>query len=138
MVSPLLWWLNISLRFLNFTRANINQEKLDKEIPRKTQRELNSLYENPNVDFAFKFSYIFKTVLMTFFYIPLLPACLFISFVGLIFTYLVEKNNIIKNYKRPEMPNETMAEYFIDYFKIVLFVYTVTSINLAWKLYISQ
>jgi hypothetical protein len=124
-VSPFLWFLNIYKVYLNYTRKKITQTQIDKEIPRRTQRQLNELFENPNVDFAFKFSYITKTVLMTVFYLPLLPIGVIISLLGLIFAYLVEKNNMLKNYKRPDMPNEILAEYFLNYFKLVLFVYAV-------------
>jgi hypothetical protein len=124
-VGPTLWWVNIPLRILNYKRGKITQEKLDQEVPKRTQRELNKLFENPNVDFAFKFSYISKTILMTFFFAPLLPGGLIISFLGLIYAYFIEKYNMVKIYKRPDMPNEVLAEYFMDYFKVVLFVFSV-------------
>jgi hypothetical protein len=126
-VNPILWCVKPDHILLYCKRKSVSQKGLDKQIPKTTQRELNVLFENPNVDFAFKFSYIFQTVLFTFFYLPLVPIGIVISMLGLMLSYLVEKHNILKYYKRPEMPNHILAECFIDYFKLTLFVYNVTT-----------
>jgi hypothetical protein len=100
-----------------------------------TQRELNTYFENPKVEFAFKFSYILKTVLMSLFYVPILPCGVIISFFGLIFAYWIEKYYIVRYYKLPEMPNENLADFLLDNFKVVLFIYSVYVLNIARCVY---
>jgi hypothetical protein len=101
-----------------------------------TQRELNTLFENPKIEFAFKFSYILKTILMTFFFIPILPCGVLISLCGLILAYWIEKYYIVRHYKLPEMPNENLADFLLDNFKVILFVYSVNAINIDWCVYL--
>ena len=65
-----------------------------------TQRELNELYEYVDIELAYKYSYIFKTLLMTFFYLPLFPLGIIFSMCGLIlafyFTEIKQKKNMSK------------------------------------------
>lgn len=124
-VSPILWLFNFYLIYLYIRRAYLTQKKLDEMESKWTQRELNTFFENPKVEFAFKFSYILKTVLMSLFYAPILPCGVIISLFGLIFAYWVEKYNIVRHYKLPEMPNENLADFLLDNFKIVIFTYSV-------------
>jgi hypothetical protein len=112
--------------YLVWSRSCITtQEHVDKRKPVPSQRELNSLFVNPDLDFAFKFSYISKTILMTLFFIPIFPAGAFISFVGLIVAYYIDRYNLLRRYKRPDMPNEVMCEFLVDYFKVFIFVFSI-------------
>jgi hypothetical protein len=97
-----------------------------------TQRELNTLYENPTVDFYIKFSYICKTILMSFFYIPIFPSGVLISLVGFVVGYWIEKYNILRNYKKPNMPNHKLGVFLLHNFKYGLFVYSVLYFKLDW------
>ena len=72
-----------------------------------------------------KYSYIAKTVLMSFFYIPIFPLGIIISFGGFCFFYWFEKYNFAKNYKSPKMINGQIAQFYNNFFIIALFVYAV-------------
>jgi hypothetical protein len=123
-VRPIIWLINIEYRVKQYRRGKIkSQEWLEAHMPGTTQKELNKLFENPEVDFAYKFAILTKIVLMTLFYIPILPIGVIISICGLFLTYFIEKYNILRYYKRPDMFNEIICEKLIDYFKLTLLTY---------------
>ena len=90
-----------------------------------TQKELNNLYELSDIDISSKYSYIAKTILMSFFYIPIFPLGIIISFIGFCFFYWLEKINFTKNCKRPDMLNSQIAIFYNDFFIIALFIYSL-------------
>jgi hypothetical protein len=119
-------FLNLYMLYLVWSRSRIaTQEHVNKRKPVPLQRELNNLFVNPDLDFVFKFSYISKTILMILFFIPIFPAGAFTSFIGLIVTYYIDRYNLLRRYKRPDMPNEVMCEFLVDYFKVFIFVFSI-------------
>ena len=90
-----------------------------------TQKELNELYELSDMNISSKYSYIAKTVLMSFFYIPIFPLGVIISLGGFCFFYWLEKYNFVNQYKRPRMINRQIAEFYNAFFIISIFVYAL-------------
>jgi hypothetical protein len=93
----------------------------DQPIPNLTQKELNQIYENPDIAISYKYSYIVKTFLMSAFYLPLFPLGTFISLIGITLMYLIEKYNLLNTYKRPEMLNSQICVFYITNFKFLIF-----------------
>ena len=91
----------------------------------RTQKELNELYELSDMDISSKYSYIAKTVLMSFFYIPIFPLGIIISFGGFLFFYWVEKINFAKMCKRPKKLNRQFPKFYNNFLIIALFAYGV-------------
>ena len=89
------------------------------------QKDLNELYEYPPMNVAAKYSYIAKTILMSFFYIPIFPLGMAISLLGFILGYWLEKFNFANMYKTPEMLNRQIAEFYTNYFVLSFFVYGI-------------
>jgi hypothetical protein len=115
--------------YLKFLRGRlVSDGDLDREIVSKTQRDLNAIFENPDIDFSIKYAYYCKTLLMTLFFIPVLPNGVIISGIGFIFAYLVEKYNMLRLYKRPINANAGMVKKLIYFFKFFIFTYSVTFI----------
>ena len=121
LITPLIWTFNFRFLYKKIKICCI--EKSDNH--NMTQRELNEIYELPDMAIAYKYSYIFKTLLMSFFYMPIFPLSTFISSVGLFFGYFMEKFNFSKMYKRPEMLNSKICEFYSNYFIINLFMLTI-------------
>jgi hypothetical protein len=90
-----------------------------------TQRELNDLYELPSMSISYKYSYLAKTLLMTFLYIPIFPLGIIISLCGFILGYLLEKFNFAYMYKRPEMLNHKLCVFYVNHFDIIIFVFAI-------------
>ena len=116
-LTPIMW--TFDFKFL-LKKYNIN--KIEKNGNSDlTQRELNSLYEFPDMKISYKYSYIAKTLLLSFFYLPIFPFGVLISLLGFIFGYFLEKYNFSHRYKRPEMLNSKICEFYSNYF-IVNFI----------------
>jgi hypothetical protein len=141
LISPSMWLINFNMITLKFFRGRlVSDGDLDREIVSRTQRELNKIFENPDIDFSNKFAYMSKTILMTMFFIPILPSGVILSGLGFCYAYVVEKYNLLRVYKRPVNANAEMVKHLIYYFKFFIFTYTVKPLiyHLDRELYIPQ
>ena len=124
-LTPLLWTFNINFIIKRIKIYFLEKKDNPDSQHNLTQKKLNLLYEYPSMDISYKYSYIAKTMLMTFLYIPIFPLGVPISLAGLILGYLLEKYNFTHLYKRPEMLNQKMCEFYMNYFIVFLFDYGV-------------
>ena len=120
-VTPLLWTLDFIYFYKKIKICFIERKKEPDSYHNLNQRELNKLYQLPDMQISYKYSYVAKTVLLTLFYIPIFPLGIIISLVGFIFAYYLELFNFTHLYKRPEMINEKICLFYIEYFVINLF-----------------
>ena len=63
-----------------------------------TQMEAHKVFDGPALLIHYKYSYIYKTLLITAFYIPLQPLLALISLTALAFNYIVEKYLLVNRY----------------------------------------
>ena len=119
-LTPIMWTMNFEflLKKIKICMLERNQETY-------TQKELNELYELLDMSIASKYSYIFKTLLMSFLYMPIFPLSIAISLVGFIFGYFLEKFNFSIMYKRPEILNSKICEFYSNYFPINFLMLTI-------------
>ena len=120
-VSPIMWTLSVSY-YLKRIQQCLYKKKI---LGNKTQKDLNALFELPPMKVSTKYSYIFKTLLMSFLYIPIFPLGVMISFIGFVLAYWLEKINFAAYYKKPEMLNRHLCEFYVSYFVVILFVYGI-------------
>ena len=124
-VTPIMWTMNFTY-FLKKFRIYMIERKVDPDSRHNmTQRELNDLYELPSMSISYKYSYLAKTLLMTFLYIPIFPFGIVISLVGFILGYLLEKFNYAHMYKRPEMLNHKLCVFYVNHLDVIFFVYAI-------------
>ncbi len=123
-VTPLLWTFSVPYFLKKLKQCCIKRRVKDDsdEVPYMTQKELNTLYEFPDMNIAYKLSYFAKTVAMCLFFMPIFPLGFVFAFVGFIFGYYLEKFNFTHLYKRPDMLDEVIAYFYADYFIIILFI----------------
>ena len=124
-LTPIIWTINFPLIYKKIRIYFIERKKVPDTMHYKTQKELNDLYEYPDMDIAAKYSYISKTLLMAMFYLPIFPLGVLISFIGLIFAFFLEKFNFTHGYKRPEMLNEKLGEFHFNFFISILICYSI-------------
>lgn len=119
-LTPITWSINFEflLKKLKICLLDQNQETY-------TQKELNELYELLDMSIASKYSYIFKTLLMSFLYMPIFPLSIAISLIGFIFGYFLEKLNFSLMYKRPDILNSEICEFYSNYFSINFFMLVI-------------
>ena len=121
-ITPLLWVLNFPYWFKKLKICCIERHDEPDKHHYMTQKDLNELYEYPDMNLAYKLSYLVKTLSMCFFYYPIFPMGFIISFIGFIFAYWVEKYVFTHQCKRPDMLDEIIEKYYANYFIVVLFI----------------
>ena len=124
-LTPIMWTINISLIIKKIRIYFLEKKKIPDSMHHKTQKELNELYEYPDMDISVKYSYLSKTLFITMFYLPIFPFGVLISFLGLILAYFLEKFNFTHSYKRPEMLNEKLGEIHFNFFISVQIFYSI-------------
>ena len=120
-VTTIMWTVNVGCVLKLFRQCLIER----KDKINYNQKELNEIYELPPMNVAAKYSYIGKTLLMSFLYIPIFPLGLGISLLGFILGYWLEKYNFANMYKKPEMLNRQIVEFYSNYFVLIFFVYGI-------------
>ena len=120
-VTTIMWTVNVGCVLKLFRQCLIER----KDKINYNQKELNKIYELPPMNVAAKYSYIGKTLLMSFLYIPIFPLGLGISLLGFILGYWLEKYNFANMYKKPEMLNRQIVEFYSNYFVLIFFVYGI-------------
>ena len=116
-ITPLFWKFNFTYLYKCIKIKCLNKEKIH-----MTQKKLNELYEYPDMDLAYKLSYLVKTLSMCFFYFAIFPEGFIIAFIGFIFAYWIEKYIFTHQCKRPDMLDEIIQKYYANYFIVVLFI----------------
>ena len=120
-ITPLIWTLNITPVYWIKKLKICLIEKDSTKYLNLNQKKLNELYEKSDMKIPEKYSYIAKTLLMTFLYISIFPFGVLISLGGFILCYFLEKYNFINNYKRPEILNNTLFFFYLEYFIVIIF-----------------
>ena len=120
-VTTIMWTVNVGCVLKLFRQCLIER----KDKINYNQKELNEIYELPPMNVAAKYSYIGKTLLMSFLYVPIFPLGLGISLLGFILGYWLEKYNFANMYKKPEMLNRQIVEFYSNYFVLIFFVYGI-------------
>ena len=117
-VTPIMWTINVGFLFKKFRQCLIKK----KDKINYNQKELNEIFELESMKVSTKYSYIEKTLLLSFLYAPLFPLGLGISLLGFIIGYWLEKYNFSKMYKKPEMLDKIIAEYHTKFFVLIFYV----------------
>ena len=121
-VTPIFWTLNIPYLIKKIRIYCLEKKKNPNQSHYMTQRQLNKLYEYPDMYISYKYAYLAKTTAMSIFYLPIFPMGFIISFLGFILGYLLELYNFTHLYKRPEMLDESITRAYTDNFIIILFI----------------
>jgi hypothetical protein len=134
-LSPILWLFNFNYRIRKCKIFCCCIEKKNKKNNNElnfnfTQKELNNLYERPQMDISFKYSYINKTLLMTLFYASIFPSGIIISLLGFIFCFFIEKYNLAYLYNKPIKLNEKICLFYCYKFKYGIIIYLLGNILL--------
>ena len=120
-VTPLMWTFS-PLEYIKKLKIYLIEKNKEPNLYHNmNQKELNKLYELSDMNISYKYSYIAKTLLMTFLYISIFPFGVLISLGGFFLCYFLEKYNYINFYKRPEMLNNDLFFFYVKNFVFFLF-----------------
>jgi hypothetical protein len=121
-LTPLIWTLNINpIYWIKRLEVHLIESNPEKYL-NFNQKKLNEIYEKSDMNIAEKYSYIARTILMTFLYISIFPFGVLISLGGFILSYFLEKYNFINNYKRPQVLNNSIFFFYIKNYVIFIFL----------------
>ena len=121
-VTPILFIFNFSFWWKKLRICCITRKSKPTDPLNMSQKELNKLYEYPDIDLAYKLSYLVKTLSMCFFYMPIFPAGFIFSFIGFILAYWIDKYVFIHMCKRPDMLDQIIENFYANFFIVVLFI----------------
>ena len=122
-LTPVLWTFDIQHIYNKIKICLLERKKNPDKEHNMTQRELNKLYELIDMKISYKYSYIAKTLLLSLFYVPIFPFGIIISLIGFLIGYILELYNFTHLYKRPEMINEKICLFYIEYFVVNIFIF---------------
>ena len=125
-LPPLLFYLGPEYILKLYKRTNAKLELKDVKYEKSTytQGELNEIFENPEMDICYKYSYINNVCLISLFYMSIFPIGMIFGFGALIFAYLSEFL-YISFYKRPEILNSQLCRFYVSNFKWALFIFAL-------------
>ena len=122
-VTPIMWTINFKYVYKKIKQCIIEQ----KETINYNQKELNELYELQSMNVPAKYSYLVKTLFMSFIYFPIFPLGFCISLIGFIFGYWWEKFNFSIMYKKPEKLDKQITEYYVIFFFLNFLIFAFGS-----------
>ena len=113
---------NLCLKLSRRAKARLDLEGIPWEDSPYTQGELNSIFENPKMNLCYKYSFLINILTTSLFYMSIFPLGIFFGLVALILSYFLE-TYYLGYYKRPEVLNARLVKFFIQNFKIVVWVF---------------
>ena len=125
-LPPVLFYLgpDLAIKLFKRSKARMDLKNVKLEKSTYTQRELNEIFENPEMDICSKYSYINNVFLISLFYMSIFPIGMIFGFGALIFTS-VSEFIYIGMYKRPEVLNSSLCRFYVSNFKWSIFIFAV-------------
>ena len=125
-LAPLFFYFGADLiiKILKRTRARVDLKDVKFEQSTYTQKELNEIFENPEMDISAKYSFVANVILISLFYMSIFPIGMIFGFGALILTYFLEFI-YIGLYKRPEILNSRLCKFYVQNFKWSIFIFAL-------------
>ena len=125
-LPPIIFYFgpDLAIKIYKRTKARLELKNTKYEKSTYTQGELNEIFENPELDICFKYSYITNVFLISLFYMSIFPIGMIFGFVALIFAYFSEYC-YIGLYKRPEILNSSLCRFYVSNFRWVIFIFAL-------------
>ena len=126
LIPPLLFYLGPEylIKLYKRAKARFALKNVKYEKSTYTQGELNTIFENPEMDICYKYSYISNVFLISLFYMSVFPIGMIFGFVALVIAYISEFI-YMGFYKRPEVLNSQLCRFYVSNFKWSMFVFAV-------------
>ena len=126
LLPPLLFYFgpDFAIKLYKRTKVRLDLKNVKYEKSIYTQGELNEIFENPEMDICFKYSYITNIFLISLFYMSIFPIGMIFGFVALLFAYISEFF-YIGLYKRPEILNSRLCRFYVSNFKWAIFIFSL-------------
>lgn len=90
-----------------------------------SQIDANTMFENPSVDIAQRYANMNKTILLTFFYAPLVPVGFIFSLCGIFFEYWVSKYLLLRRHSWPKRLSGELSAVMIQVIPWAILLYSI-------------
>lgn len=128
-VNPIFYLIN-PFQILKQIRRNLIRKKFEKNKTETelnySQKELNKIFENIDIELPEKYAYIGKLTLMAIFYLPIFPLGPVLVLISTFLLYWIEKYNIKTTYRIPPKINQIITIGHLISFKLFIFVYAIS------------
>lgn len=91
-----------------------NRRKILKKTQLFPQIQANRIFQGPNINIHLKYAFILKTLWLTAFFMPAVPAVIAISFVGLLLNYWIQKYLFSGAYTAPEAISSYLSNHVLN------------------------
>ena len=108
LVTPLLYLLSPSMCIHKYKVRKAEKAEYISQI------DANLIMENPQVDIAQLYANVTKTILLTFFYAPLIPVAYLFSAVGILLEYWASKYLLIRRHGWPKKLSGELSETMVS------------------------
>jgi len=131
-LTPLLCYFDVFYLLKIIKRNKIKKDDTSMSL---TQAEANALFEGPQMDISSRYASLVKTVWMAGFYAPLLPICIPICAIGVIFGYMIDKYLLLRRYVVPQRMGKQLSTMMIKYLQLFTFWLAVGNFVSAYLLF---
>lgn len=114
--------VNISYFLRLYKRRSIRKNPQTSNL---TQKEANYYFEGHPFDIAHKYANMLKSVMISIFFMPIIPMSLVFGVFGVLFVYLTEKLLLYKRYAAPDATGPILTFGMYQFFDVVLIVFGV-------------
>lgn len=118
-VSPIIYWMSPMVCVHKLKMKKVEKAKYISQI------DANVMYENPSVDIAQRYANMSKTILLTFFYAPLVPVGFFFSLGAIIFEYWVSKYLLLRRHSWPKRLSGELSGIMIQLIPWAVLAYSI-------------
>ena len=94
-----------------------------------TQSEANEWFEGPPFDIAQKYANNLHTVLVSLFFLPIVPFGIITGFISLLLVYMTEKFLLLRVYNAPVATGTDLNFGLYRFFDIILIIFSVSLLD---------
>ena len=100
-----------------------------------TQKEANYWFEGPPFDFALGYAFHNQTIMLSFFFMPILPASIPIGLFTVLVHHYIDKWLILRRHSSPQATGPKLNFAMFKFFDIILIVYAVRRILIIFSIF---
>mgnify|MGYP007026512956 CR=1 FL=1 len=90
-----------------------------------TQKEANEAFEGDDFDMAERYSIQVRTLMISIFFMPMIPASSLLGVLAVFLTYWVDKYLVVKRHRMPSATSPTIAFNMFHFFDLTMLIYSV-------------
>jgi hypothetical protein len=128
--APILALVNPAHFYRFWVRRKIRNGSYDETKTIYTQAEANFWFEGPPLDIAQEYANFTKTVMVSLFFMTILPLALILGALAILTAYIVNKYLLLNRYTAPKATGVKINFDMYQFFDLVLITFSVSHLSL--------